>query len=88
MPKKQDENSPRRPIHRPVVGDLQTIRPHRQTTRLLAYASCGGEGHSPGEMSAQTNPMKGNRRAVAQKMMDQQMQGRLLVAKDLESLVM
>ena len=42
-PKKQGENSPRRPPFRPVADNLQTIRaPHQTNLRLLAYASATG----------------------------------------------
>ena len=47
---RKDENYLLRPVGRLVAGDSGTLGP-RPTNCQSAYASCGGEYDSPGEMS-------------------------------------
>ena len=51
---RKDENYPLRPVGCLVTGNSWTLGP-RQTNCQSAYASCGGEYDSPGEMSGPRN---------------------------------
>ena len=51
---KKDENYLLRPVGRLGAGDSGTLGP-RPTNCQSAYASCGGEYDSPGEMSGPMN---------------------------------